>query len=188
MADEGPYARHHTANAGPPALLRQRAFPGRPEQVREARHWIASVLPACEPREVLVQIASEFCANTIEHTRSGAPGGQFTVHLAWSARTARLTVAAPTEAGGHDLGALSTPRRGKHAKIFSPVAERGHRPGGGGRGAGAGGPRNLLVSNDGPLTARVKHCRGRVGGGTLEAMTSTGRAWRAGVHEGGFDD
>lgn len=92
MADEGPYARHHTANADPPALLWQRAFPGRPEQVREARHWIAGLLPACEPREILVQIASEFCANTIEHTHSGAPGGQFTVHLAWSARTARLTV------------------------------------------------------------------------------------------------
>ena len=75
-----------------PALLWLRSFPGEPRQVREARHWIESVLPGCDPREILVQIVSEFCSNTVEHTRSGGPGGRFTVHLAWSESTIRLTV------------------------------------------------------------------------------------------------
>lgn len=75
-----------------PTLLWLRTFPGQPPQVREARRWIESVLPGCGPRDDLVMIASEFCANSIEHTRSGNPGGQFAVHLAWSATSVRLTV------------------------------------------------------------------------------------------------
>jgi hypothetical protein len=37
-------------------------------------------------------IASEFGANAVEHTRSGATGGQFTVHLAWSPAVVRIAV------------------------------------------------------------------------------------------------
>lgn len=88
VAGNGSPATH----ADVPAPLWLRSFPGQPSQVREARHWIENILPDCDPREILVQIASEFCSNTIEHTRSGSPGGRFTVHLAWSASSARLTV------------------------------------------------------------------------------------------------
>jgi hypothetical protein len=69
-----------------------RAFPGEASQVREARHWIESLLPDCDARETLALIASEFGANATEHTRSGDPTGQFTVHLAWSPAMVRLAV------------------------------------------------------------------------------------------------
>lgn len=77
---------------GPSVVSWLKVFPGEPAQVGKARHWIEGVLPDCDPREALVLIASEFCANAVEHTRSGALGGQFTVHLAWAPGTVRVTV------------------------------------------------------------------------------------------------
>lgn len=92
MTAEHPPGENQQANADIPALLWLRTLPGEPQQVGEARRWIMAMLPDCDAREILVQIASEFCANAVEHTRSGDPGGQFTVHLAWSLATARLVV------------------------------------------------------------------------------------------------
>lgn len=75
-----------------PVPIWSRTFPGEPEQVREARRWIESVLPDCDSRFTIVLTASEFCTNALQHTRSGNPGGQFTVHLAWSPGTVRVAV------------------------------------------------------------------------------------------------
>lgn len=77
---------------GPPVISWIRTFPGEPAQVREARDWIVSLLPNSDPFDDLALIASEFCANALEHTRSGDPGGQFTVHLAWAPGTIRVAV------------------------------------------------------------------------------------------------
>lgn len=75
-----------------PVFLWLRTFPGEAAQIRGARHWIESLLPRCDARETIVLITSEFAANAIDHTRSGDPGGQFTVHLAWSPASVRLTI------------------------------------------------------------------------------------------------
>lgn len=80
------------ASSAAPVYLWLRAFPGEARQVRAVRQWIESLLPGCEARETLALAASEFGANAIEHTRSGEPGGRFTVHLAWSPAAVRITV------------------------------------------------------------------------------------------------
>lgn len=87
--------------ADPPALLWLREFPGEPRQVRESRHWLAEILPDCDARSILVQIASELVTNAVQHTRSGNRGGTFGVHVAWSASTVRVAVG--------DQGSLEVP-------------------------------------------------------------------------------
>jgi hypothetical protein len=44
-----------------------RDFAGEPERVGEARHWIADLLPACDPLEDVLLLARELAAN------AGAP-------------------------------------------------------------------------------------------------------------------
>jgi hypothetical protein len=60
--------------------------------VKEARSWITGLLPAGDPLDDLVMIASELAGNAVKHTRSGAPDGLFTIDLAWSADAVRLSV------------------------------------------------------------------------------------------------
>ena len=60
--------------------------------VKEARSWIAGLLPASDPLDDLLMIASELASNAVRHTRSGDPDGLFTVDLAWSADAVRLSV------------------------------------------------------------------------------------------------
>jgi serine/threonine-protein kinase RsbW len=69
-----------------------REFSGLPRMVREARSWIEEPLPAGDPLGDLVMITSELAANAVAHTRSGRPGGRFTVDLAWSAAAVRVCV------------------------------------------------------------------------------------------------
>lgn len=52
-----------------------RTFPGKREQVREARRFIRAHLPHHPDAEL---IASELVTNAVEHTRTGEPGGVFT--------------------------------------------------------------------------------------------------------------
>lgn len=69
-----------------------REFKGEPSQVAEVRSWIAQLFPADDALDVLVLIASELVTNAIEHTLSGRPGGRFTVDLARSAGSVRMSV------------------------------------------------------------------------------------------------
>lgn len=92
---EAPVSRAPGSGApgsGAPASEWLRVFPGEPAQVREVRHWIESVFPGCDARDSLTTIASELCANAIEHTLSGMPGGQFAVHLSWFGDRVRISV------------------------------------------------------------------------------------------------
>ncbi|HTU74577.1 MAG TPA: ATP-binding protein [Trebonia sp.] len=60
--------------------------------VKEARSWIAGLLPVADPLDDLLMIVSELAGNAVKHTRSGAPDGLFTVDLAWSPDAVRLSV------------------------------------------------------------------------------------------------
>jgi anti-sigma regulatory factor (Ser/Thr protein kinase) len=80
------------ADSGVLVVMGFQAFSGEVRQVRAVRHWIETLLPDCEARDSLILIASELAANSVEHTRSGEPGGHFTVHLACSSDSVRLTV------------------------------------------------------------------------------------------------
>ena len=86
--------------ASPPPLWWSRDFPGEPRQVSHARSWVAKLLPACAPLDDLLIFTSELASNAVTHTRSGQPGGQFTVEVTWNPRTARIVVG---DQGSHEV-------------------------------------------------------------------------------------
>ena len=59
----------------------ERLFPGRPDQVRQARVFVTKVLNGHPVTENAVLAVSELAGNSVAHSASGRPGGQFTVHL-----------------------------------------------------------------------------------------------------------
>ncbi|WP_320781965.1 ATP-binding protein [Streptomyces sp. CRN 30] len=69
-----------------------RAFPGLPEQVAEARHFVAAVLHGWRGAEAAVLVVSELAANAVQHTLSGADGGRFLVIVDFRAESVRLEV------------------------------------------------------------------------------------------------
>jgi serine/threonine-protein kinase RsbW len=56
-----------------------RSYPGQRGQVRLVRAALSRLLEDCPSCADAVLIASELAANAVLHTRSSAPGGQFTV-------------------------------------------------------------------------------------------------------------
>ena len=63
---------------------KRRVFPGRPEQVAQARRFVARVLDTCPVVDDALLCASELASNAIRHTRSGR-SGKFQV-LVWRGR------------------------------------------------------------------------------------------------------
>jgi serine/threonine-protein kinase RsbW len=59
-----------------------RSFPGLPEHLGEVRRFTQMVLGDAPGTELVVMAVSELAGNAIVHTASGAPDGQFVVHLA----------------------------------------------------------------------------------------------------------
>lgn len=59
-----------------------RSFPGLAEHLAEVRQFTQMVLGDAPGAELVVLAVSELAGNAIVHTASGAPGGQFVVHLA----------------------------------------------------------------------------------------------------------
>jgi serine/threonine-protein kinase RsbW len=57
-------------------------YPGRAEQVSAVRAGLAGLLGGCPGADDAILCASELAANAIRHSRSGLPGGHFTVHSA----------------------------------------------------------------------------------------------------------
>jgi len=56
-----------------------RTYPGRPNQARQARRFLASVLDGCTAAEDAVLCLSELAANALTHSNSCRKGGQFTI-------------------------------------------------------------------------------------------------------------
>lgn len=59
-----------------------RSFPGLAENLTEVRQFTEMVLGDAPGADLVVLAVSELAGNAIVHTASGAPGGQFAVHLA----------------------------------------------------------------------------------------------------------
>jgi hypothetical protein len=55
------------------------SYPGRDDQVRQVRHDLEAVVAGCPFADDFVLLASELSTNAIVHSRSGLPGGVFTV-------------------------------------------------------------------------------------------------------------
>ena len=78
-----------------------RDFLGHADQVREARRWIADLLPECDPLADVLLLASELCTNAVVHTGSGQAGGRFGVAVEWTRESVRVVV--------EDQGSLTAP-------------------------------------------------------------------------------
>jgi len=83
------------AAAAPPVIAR--VFAGDAVQVREARRFLAGVLDGCPAVDGALLCVSELATNAVLHSRSGRPGGCFTVRAARRAGSVRVEV---TDEGG----------------------------------------------------------------------------------------
>jgi len=71
----------------PPAMLAEpmswrgcaQSFPGRPEQVRAVRVFLASFLAGAPGSDDAVLLISELATNACTHSASGSPGGRLTI-------------------------------------------------------------------------------------------------------------
>ena len=95
--------------AAPLPLAWSRAYPARPEQIREARRFLADVLDGCPAADDAILCVSELATNAVLHSNSRQPGGSFTVRAAMRAGD-RLRIEV-TDQGGpwapypdHDAG------------------------------------------------------------------------------------
>ncbi|MEO3782287.1 ATP-binding protein [Actinocorallia sp. B10E7] len=59
----------------------RREFPGDPEQARAVRRFVGALLADCPFADEVLLGCGELVANTVRHTRSGLPGGRFTVEV-----------------------------------------------------------------------------------------------------------
>ena len=83
------------AAAAPPVTAR--VFAGDAGQVRAARRFLAGVLDGCPAADDALLCVSELATNAVLHSRSGRPGGRFTVRAIVQAGSVRVEV---TDEGG----------------------------------------------------------------------------------------
>src|SRR5690348_7948951 len=106
-----------SAGARDPFPRWRRVFPGRDDQVREVRHWLAGLLPGVPERDDVVVVAVELVTNAIRHTASGR-GGLVMVEITWRGPVLRIAVADDGAPGGPRLaagpGRLGEGGRGLH--------------------------------------------------------------------------
>jgi serine/threonine-protein kinase RsbW len=78
-----------------------RYFPGRADQVAQARLFVLSVLAGRPEAETAALVVSELSTNAVCHTASGGPGGLFAVTVRREDDRATVTV--------QDMGAAGEP-------------------------------------------------------------------------------
>lgn len=87
-----------SGTAAPPPVTRplRRAFRGEPGQVPLVRDFVSCCLDGrrcpAEAVQDIVACATELAANAVLHSRSGLPGGHFSVEFACSGQSVRVTV------------------------------------------------------------------------------------------------
>ncbi|MFS2295284.1 MAG: ATP-binding protein [Actinomadura sp.] len=60
----------------------RRAFPGDLDQACAARRFTTALLAGCPELDEVLLAVDELVANALRHTKSGQPGGTFTVEIA----------------------------------------------------------------------------------------------------------
>jgi anti-sigma regulatory factor (Ser/Thr protein kinase) len=109
-----------------------RVFPGEAGQVREARRFLAGLLDGCPAGDDALLCVSELATNAVLHSRSGGPGGRFTVIAAVQA--GRLRVGVTDEGGAWGQGRDGGGQSGRGLLIVGQLATRwGRDDGGAGR-------------------------------------------------------
>jgi two-component sensor histidine kinase len=92
-ADASPHIRH---DAIPPRFLR--VFPGHPDQVAAARHFVGRALISCPAAADVVLLTSELATNAVQHSATGH-GGTFAVAISHGPGRVRITVTDDGSAG-----------------------------------------------------------------------------------------
>jgi anti-sigma regulatory factor (Ser/Thr protein kinase) len=113
--------------AAVPLIAWSRAFPGTPDQVREARRFLADILAGQSVTGDGVLCLSELVSNAVVHSDSGKPGGQFTVCVEMNENLIRIEVLD----GGGLWGGASMPdeQHGRGLNIVSQLARAWGRDG-----------------------------------------------------------
>src|SRR5437879_258903 len=107
--------------AAAPAVIAQ-VFPGEAGQVRAARRFVAGVLNGCPAADDALLCVSELATNAVLHSRSGRPGGRFTVCV--RARAASVRVAVADEGGPWGQQRDSGEQSGRGLLIVRALASR----------------------------------------------------------------
>lgn len=85
----------------------RRPFPGTPDQAAAARRFTTMLLSGCPVLDDILLTVDELVVNALRHTKSGRPGGTFTVEIAsWggSVAVAVTDEGAPCEPAAADAG------------------------------------------------------------------------------------
>jgi serine/threonine-protein kinase RsbW len=96
------------------------SYPGRVDQIRQVRRNLTDLLEDCPAADEIVLCASELAANAVQHSRSGCPGGVFTVHVEVSHGDRALIVVG--DDGGPWAEASPGPDRGRGLAIVAALA------------------------------------------------------------------
>jgi serine/threonine-protein kinase RsbW len=102
--------------AGPAAIV----LPGAPESARQARAVVRRELGGHPAAEAAVLCVSELAANAVCHSRSGLPGGTFTVSVRAGRDVVRIAVTDADGAAGPRLRHSRQP--GTHGRGLAIVA------------------------------------------------------------------
>jgi serine/threonine-protein kinase RsbW len=75
-----------------PLVTWSRSFPAAPEQIRQARRFLAGILDGDQMADDALLCLSELATNAITHSRSCQPGGSFTVRAQLHGQRLRVEV------------------------------------------------------------------------------------------------
>lgn len=74
-------ASHRSGHVARPVQAWTWEFPARPEQVGQARKFLATALGGCPVADDALLCLSELASNSVLHSASSRPGGAFTVRV-----------------------------------------------------------------------------------------------------------
>ncbi|GII80607.1 hypothetical protein Sru01_55890 [Sphaerisporangium rufum] len=109
---------------GSEPLLWRRVFPGTPDQAAAARRFARFLLEGTPSTDDAELIVGELAGNALRHTRSGCPGGHFTIEIT-HLPAGQTPVGDSLLIAVHDLGGHHVPRFGGPASQGGSFAENG---------------------------------------------------------------
>jgi serine/threonine-protein kinase RsbW len=110
-----------------PAMYWRRTFPGRADQARAVRAFVAALLPDRPCLDEVLLAVDELVVNALRHTKSGQ-GGRFSVHVRDAAGRTAISVGdegGPAEPVAGDAGELDESGRGLRTVRSSRTAGAG---------------------------------------------------------------
>jgi anti-sigma regulatory factor (Ser/Thr protein kinase) len=120
MRDHTPRHPATTTCAAVVAACCSRAFPATPDQVSQARRFLAPYLAGLPAADSALLCVSELASNAIQHSHSRRPGGRFTVSI--TASDDRMRVEVEDEGGPWHQQPRDGDLRGRGLTIVSALA------------------------------------------------------------------